>query len=208
MHAPRIHPGSVAPMTRSFRSTVAVAYAFLGFLAVAVASPPVHAAGNAIPAGAVRNPNSKFPIYIDLFGTWRGEGKVGGHASKIEMTWGPAIDGHFIRLTWKNDMTAKEGETLHFEGEGTYRPNTNADGHYIGTWFDSQGKLYPLVGRAAGDSLATTWGSEGDVQGRTTYRLLDRNTIRVTDEARREGTWVQFGQSTLVKQPMAPATTN
>ncbi len=195
-------------MTRSFRSTVAVACVFVGLLAVAVASPRVHAADNAIPAGAVRNPNSKFPIFFALFGTWRGEGKVGGHESKIEMTWGPVIDGHFIRLTWKNDMAAKEGETLHFEGEGTYRPSTDADGHYIGTWFDSQGKLYPLVGRAAGDSLATTWGIEGDSQGRTTYRLVDRNTIRVTDEVRSEGKWVVFGRSMLLKQPTAPATTN
>ena len=195
-------------MTRPVRVVVAVACLSVAFVATSVVSSPVIAAGTAIPAGAVRNPNSRFPIFIDLFGTWRGEGKVGGHAGKVEMTWSPAIDGHFIRVAWKNDMASTGGETLHFEGEGTYRSNVDADGHYLGTWFDSQSKHYELVGRVAGDSLASSWGTDGGTQGRTTYRLVDRNTIRVTDEAQREGKWLPFGQTTLVKQPMAPATTN
>ena len=43
-----------------------------------------------------------------------------------------------------------------------------------------------LVGRVAGDSLSGTWDAEG-TQGRTTYRIIDRNTIRVHDEIRRGG---------------------
>ncbi len=195
-------------MNRPVRLAVAATCLSIALLAGSIAPPSADAAGNAIPAGAVRNPNSKFPIFIDLFGTWRGEGKVGGHPSKIEMTWAPAIDGRFIRLSWKNEMASSGGENLHFEGEGTYRSNVDADGRYLGTWFDSQSKHYELIARAEGDSLTTRWGAAGVVQGRTTYRLVDRNTIRVTDESLREEKWVMFGQSTLVKQPTAAATTN
>ena len=190
-------------MNRTVRVAVAFSCLSVVFLASSIAPRSAAAVESAKTAGPVRNPNSKFPIFIDLFGTWRGEGNVGGHPSKIEMTWGPALDGRFVRVWWKNDMATKYGETLHFEGEGTYRPSPDADGNHTGTWFDSQGKLYPLFGRVAGDSLATIWGTEGDTQGRTTYRLVDRNTIRVRDEIRREGKWETFGSSTLRKQPTA-----
>lgn len=198
---------SVAP------SSVRLARILLVLACAVTASFGSASAADAPPAPAtagqpVRIPNSKFPIFFDLFGTWRGEGMTGGLPSKVEMTWAPAIDSRFIRLTWVNDMTSKSGETLHFIGEGTYRPVADADDNHTGTWFDSQGKMYPLFGRVAGDSLSTIWGSEGGTQGRTTYRLVDRSTIRVRDEIRREGNWVMFGVSTLVKQPMAATPSN
>ena len=146
--------------------------------------------------------------FFDLFGTWRGEGIVGTLPSKVEMTWSPAIDGRFVRLSWKNDMTSKTGDPLHFEGEGTYRPMPDADGNHTGTWFDSQGKTYPLFGRVAGDSLTTIWGNEGNTQGRTTYRFVAKGTARVHDEIRSGGTWQSFGLTTLVKQSAAPASSN
>lgn len=194
MPAGRNHPGSPDRMTRFLRIVAAVfAVAFLAPLPVAAqdAAPP--------------STRSSFPIFFDFFGTWRGEGVVATWPSKIEMTWAPIIDGRFIRVTWKNDMISKSGDPQRFEGEGTYRPMPDADNNHTGTWFDSQGMTYPLYGRVAGDSLTTNWGNEGGMQGRTTYRLVDRNTMRVRDEVRRDGKWNNFGVSTLVRQPVKAA---
>jgi len=173
----------------------------VALLAVACLAPLSAAAQDA--AAPVRRNN--FPIFFDFFGTWRGEGVVGGWPSKIEMTWAPVIDGRFIRVTWKNDMVSKTGEPSRFEGEGTYRPMPDIEAHHNGTWFYSQGMSYALVGRVAGDSLATTWTQSSGAQGRTTYRLVDRNTMIVRDEMLRDGKWNSFGLSTLVRQPAKAA---
>lgn len=190
-------------MTRFVRPAVLVLALSL------VVSAPVHAAdppAAAAPAKAVRGANSTFPIFADFFGSWKGTGLVGGLESKIGMDVTPVADGMFVRLSWKNDMTSKQGLPLRFEGEGTYRPVAGGDGMHRGMWIDSQGKLYDLLGKPEGDSLTTTWGDrDGTIQGRTTYRLLDRTTLHVRDEIRRQGEWVTFGNSTLVRGPLAPA---
>lgn len=195
MPAGRIHPRSLHPMTRFIRTAVAL-------LAVACLVPQSVAAQDA--AAPVRR--TSFPIFFDFFGTWQGEGVVGTWPAKIEMTWAPIIDGRFIRVSWKNHMVSKSGEAMYYEGEGTYRPTTDEDSDNLGTWFDSQSMTYALHGHVAGDSLTSSFGTDaGGYSGRTTYRLLDRNTIRVHEEVRRDGKWVTLGLSTLVRQPAKAA---
>jgi hypothetical protein len=94
-------------------------------------------------------------------------------------------------------VTAEDGSTLRFEGEGTYQPVPGESGTHAGTWFDSQGMVHPLSGRAAGDSLVTEWGPRGAPVGRTTYRLLDGGTLAVHDEVQRNGAWSTFGRTTF-----------
>jgi hypothetical protein len=101
-------------------------------------------------------------------------------------------------------MTTRDGSEQKFEGEGTYRPIPDEAGVHVGTWFDSQGALHPLAGTMAGDSLVTRWGRPDGALGRTTYRLLDANTVRVHDELQRGTTWHSFGISTFHRAP-APA---
>ena len=190
-----LHVRTFAPGTRLARLIIAA------FALAVLASQP--AAAQSADAPYQRN---SFPIFFDFFGTWRGEGVVGGWPAKTEMTWSPVIDGHFVRVSWTSDMTSKSGEQVRFESEGTYRPVADDDGNHKGAWYDSQGMMYPLNGRVKGDSLTTIWGQEGDRQGRTTYRMIDRNTMRVRDEIRRAAEWLPYGLTTLVRQPVAKAT--
>lgn len=148
----------------------------------------------AVPAGAQSLLKS---IFFRLPGSWQGEGQVGGMPARVEMTWGPAFDGRFMRVTWVNLMTSQDGGTLRFEGEGTYMPVPDEMGIHGGTWFDSQGTVHPLSGRVAGDSLVTEWGPRGAPFGRTTYRLLDGGTLAVHDEVQRNGAWTTFGRTTF-----------
>lgn len=143
-------------------------------------------------------------LFFRLPGNWQGEGVVGGNPSRIEMSWAPVLDGRFMRVTWRNVMTTRDGSEQRFEGEGTYRPIPDGAGVLVGTWFDSQGALHPLAGTMAGDSLVTRWGRPDGALGRTTYRLLDANTLRVRDELQRGTSWLTFGISTFQRAP-APA---
>ena len=130
---------------------------------------------------------------------------MSGMASRIAMTWASAFDGRFVRVTWSNAMTAKDGRTFRFHGEGTYAPVAGDDGIHAGTWFDSQGAVHSLAGRVAGDSLVTEWGPQGAPVGRTTYRLLDANALTVHDEIRRDGAWRSFGRTSFRRAKAAPA---
>lgn len=186
VHAPH---RSLETMTRLLRPIV-VAVALMALAALPAAAQDA-------PAPRAR---TSFPIFFDFMGTWRGEGTFGGWPARTEMTWGSVMDSRYIRVTWKSDLTTKSGELVHFEGEGTYSPTPDVDNHYAGIWFDSQSTMRALVGRVAGDSLSGTWDAEG-TQGRTTYRIIDRNTIRVHDEIRRGDEWRSYGVSTLVRQP-------
>jgi hypothetical protein len=155
--------------------------------------------------GDVRSQSLLKSLFFRLPGSWSGEGNVGGLPAKVEMTWSPAFDGRFMRVTWLNLMTGKDGNTLRFEGEGTYEPVPNEMGVHAGTWYDSQGTSHPLSGRVAGDSLITEWGPPGAPVGRTTYRLLESGTLSVHDEIQRNGTWYTFGRTSFRKNAAAAA---
>ena len=147
------------------------------------------------PTGAQSSsPSLLKSVFFRLPGAWQGEGTVGGLPAKVEMAWAPTFDGRFVRITWLNLMTGKDGGTLRFEGEGTYLPVPDEMGVHAGTWFDSQGSMHPLSARAAGDSLVTEWGPRGAPVGRTTYRLVEGGTLSVHDEVQRNGTWFTFGR--------------
>lgn len=183
----------------------AVARSALASLALLVAlgllGSPRPAAAQSAPGGG--GESFLKSVFFRLPGTWEGEGNVGGYPSRITMTWAPAFDGRFIRVTWRNVMTTKDGRELHFEGEGTYAPVPDERGVHAGTWFDSQGKVRTLRARAAGDSLVTEWTAPDTAPGRTTYRLLPGGTMTVRDEIQGADSWATFGVSTFRKAPAA-----
>lgn len=144
------------------------------------------------------------PVFLHLFGTWQGEGVVAGLPSRIAMSWAPTIGGRFVRVTWRNEMTVKDGSARSFDGEGTYLAKPDSAGVHVGTWFDSQGALHPLAGRVEGDSLVTLWGKEGGTLGRTTYRLVGEDGMVVRDEIRRGDAWIPFGRSAFRRAPAPP----
>ena len=161
-------------------------------------------------ASAARATDAAAPLDLGplriLPGTWHGEGTVSGMPSKIVMSWHLPFEGRFVRVTWSNTMTGPDGRTHRFAGEGTYDPVADSSGVHRGTWFDSQGAIHPLAGRVAGDSLVTEWGPAESPRGRTTYRLVGKDEVRVHDEIRREGGWRTFGRSTFRRSVATTAT--
>lgn len=138
------------------------------------------------------------PITTRLLGSWRGEGKVMGLESRIQMKWERVLGGKFVRITFRNEMRGPQGPQI-FEGHGYYQ--AQPDGSYRGQWFDSGGEAHPIQGRAEGDALIADWGTKETKQGRTIYRLLAENTVEVVDSVlSKEGQWREFGRSKFVRE--------
>lgn len=175
----------------------------LPVLCVLAAAPAPVALLAAAPSAAAETESLLKSVFFRLPGTWRGTGNFGGLPSRIEMTWTPAFDSHYMRMSWHSEMTSRTGDTVKYEGEATYVPLPDGFGIHAGTWYDSQGQYRRLEGRARGDSLVAIWGGGRDTLGRTTYRFLDARTLFVRDELKSDGTWAVMGLSTLERAPAA-----
>lgn len=142
------------------------------------------------------------PITTRLIGSWRGEGKVMGLESRIQMKWERVLDGKFVRLTFRNEMRSPQGTQV-FEGHAYYQaqPDGNDPGRWRGQWFDSGGEAHPINGKTEGDALIADWGTKETKQGRTIYRLLTANTAEVIDSVlAKDGQWKEFGRSKFVRE--------
>jgi hypothetical protein len=141
---------------------------------------------------------SSVPITTRMLGSWRGEGHVMGMESRIQMKWESVLGGKFVRLTWRNEMRAKQGKQV-FEGDAYYQ--ANQDGTYRGQWFDSGGEAHPISGKIESESLVADWGTKDTKQGRTVYRLLSENTMEVIDSVlAKDGQWKEFGRSKFLRE--------
>lgn len=152
----------------------------------------------AIPAFASGNPAQDF--FARLAGDWQGAGEVRGMASAQKMSWEPALDGKFLRLSFDNRMTGEGGGEWRFSAQAFYR--IQDDGTIAGTWFDSRGTSFPLSGSIdAGDTLTILWGTDDTERGRSRYRL-NAAGLEVTDEVLMpDGGWRTFGRTRLTRKP-------
>jgi hypothetical protein len=137
------------------------------------------------------------PFLTRLDGRWAGEGTVLNQASAIEMAWGWTLDGQFLELTFRNQMSGPRPGT--FEGRAFYR--ALGSGRYRGFWVDNSGAIRPIEARVEGDALVSSWGTPDTEMGETTYRLAGATRLEVTDRVRQKGgAWRTFGQSVLMKR--------
>lgn len=126
---------------------------------------------------------------LDRFaGAWKGEGKVNGRESKVEMVWEPVTGGRHYRIGYRNSM---EGGTV-FEGTALYSPNPS--GGFSGLWVDSFGFSRPIVAEFSNETLTSNWGSPETEEGRTEYRLTGADSMQVTDFVRTKDGWREFGR--------------
>ena len=139
-------------------------------------------------------------LFAALTGHWQGTGEVRGMPSKQEMRWEPVLDGQFLRLSFDNRMTAPDGKEWRFQAQSYYR--VQADGAIAGTWFDSRGVSFPLVGTVEpGGALTILWGTAETERGRSSYRISDAG-LEVIDEVQGpDGAWRTFGRTTLTRLP-------
>ena len=133
------------------------------------------------------------PLLNRFAGTWSGSGTVLNQPSKISMSWSWELNGQFLRLSFKNEMPKQT-----FEGHAYYRPS--AENRYRGMWFDNAGMFRPLDARRDGDTLVSRCGTPESEEGETTYRLLSDTRMDIIDRVKsKDGTWREFGRSTVEK---------
>lgn len=133
-----------------------------------------------------------------LGGNWSAKGAAFGMPADITMSWEPALGSKFYRLQYKMVMTPQTGNPSVFEGAAYYK-NTK-DNSFTATWFDSQGNMHPITAASDATTLTSLWGTPETQQGKTTYRLINDKEVEVTDYIlRKDGTWHQFNQNTLVR---------
>jgi hypothetical protein len=143
-------------------------------------------------------PSAADPLLSRLEGRWSGEGTVLGQPSSIDMEWSWTLGGRFLRLTFRNTMGTAPKTQL-FEGHAYYR--ATGGGRYRGTWMDNSGAIRPIEARQDGDAIVAQWGTPETEVGETTYRLLAGDRMEVIDRVRqKDGTWRDFGRSTLSRR--------
>jgi len=140
-------------------------------------------------------PPAASALLARLGGAWTGTGVILGQASTVEMQWTSVLDGRFVRLTFTSHI-GPPPKTQRFEGHAYYA--VGADGQVGATWFDSSGLTRPIEARVEATALVSTWGTPDTELGETTYRLVSDRELVVVDRVRRkDGTWREFGRSTL-----------
>jgi hypothetical protein len=127
-----------------------------------------------------------------LIGAWNGKGKLFGAEAEFMMTWEWVLADKFAHLTFQNKIKRSSGEEQVFKARAFYKPE--GEKQFQGTWFDSRGMVLPLQASAEDSALTTLWGSPETEQGRTVYRIIDRDTIEVNDFVlTKDGQWRNFG---------------
>ena len=130
-------------------------------------------------AGAEAPPSPPEALILErLQGLWEGEGTWLGAKGRSKLTITPVLEGRFTRLEYRVERASAE-PALRFAGDAYYAV---ASGRLSGTWFDSQGNVYPLQARAQEGALVVEWGAAGEPRGRTTYRRVDAVQLDVIDE--------------------------
>jgi hypothetical protein len=133
-------------------------------------------------------------LFIDqLIGSWRGAGTLFGASATFQMKWEWTLDSQFVRLTFENRIPQADGKDFALKAQAFYK--LTGEDQYEGTWFDSRGMVLPLNATAEDSSLVTLWGSPETEQGKTVYRIVQRDSIEVDDFVVKNGDWMAFGKA-------------
>ena len=130
-------------------------------------------------------------------GHWQGEGTLMGSEATFDMSWQREMAGQFLKLTFQNKRTPKDGESIVFNATAMYRPMDNI---WEGTWFDSRGVSFSVRGTVEVNKLTVEWGNPDIEQGKTVYILKeDKNSMKVTDYILQNGNYTKFGEAEYKK---------
>ena len=130
------------------------------------------------------------PVLATLEGSWEGEGELLGRPATFKMTWERALNGRFLRLEFGNA----------FADTDPVQPVLQAHAYYLlgdsvldGRWMDSRGAMLSLRAEVVGTALVTNW--TGRESGRTEYRVIDDDTLEVTDYFQSDGEYRLFAKA-------------
>ena len=130
------------------------------------------------------------PVLATLEGSWKGEGELLGRPANFKMTWERALNGRFLRLEFGNAFADTDPVQPVLEAHAYY---LLGDSVLDGRWMDSRGAMLSLRAEVVGAALVTHW--TGRESGRTEYRVIDDDTLEVTDYFQSEGEYRQFAQA-------------
>lgn len=135
---------------------------------------------------------------IDRFaGTWEGQGKFFDLSSQLQLKWEWVLDQKFLRLTLKNETTSTDGRKQIFSGHAYYQASSTPN-KFEAQWFDSRGITFPIKATFDGTTLESNWGSPEKEEGKSTYKLIDAETMEIIDSVKqKDGTWREFGRTVL-----------
>jgi hypothetical protein len=138
-------------------------------------------------------------ILLKLEGQWQGTGKAFGMPAEIIMNWEKILANKFMKITYKMNMTAKDGSIQVFEGTAFYKETQKNE--YVATWFDSGGEMHPIKAISDANSLTAIWGTPETKLGKTIYRFLSDTQVEITDFIQtKNGEWRQFNKNIVVKK--------
>lgn len=130
------------------------------------------------------------PVLATLEGSWEGKGELLGRPATFVMTWQRALDGRFLRLEFGNA----------FADTDPVQPVLESHAYYLlggailnGQWMDSRGAMLSLRAEVVGTALVTNW--TGRESGRTEYRVIDDDTLEVTDYFQSDGEYRLFAKA-------------
>ncbi len=116
------------------------------------------------------------PVLATLEGRWQGEGELLDRPAAFSMTWVRSLNGRYLRLEFGNAFTDVEPPVGVLEAHAYYLLGGST---LTGRWMDSRGVMLSIEAEIVGSSLVSTW--SGEENGRTEYRVMDEDTVEVTD---------------------------
>lgn len=122
-----------------------------------------------------------------LEGRWSGDGTLMGRSARFEMTWTRVLNGRFLRLEFRNAFADVDPVQTVLEADAYYRLG---GAELTGSWMDTRGVILSLRATVGDSELVTDW--TGSESGRTTYRVIDSNTVEVVDLVRSGDEWREF----------------
>lgn len=137
---------------------------------------------------------TKTPLLAQFEGAWVSNGDAFGAPATTTMRWAKTLDGKFMRLEYRIEMTPTEGGPSRFEGTAYYQLT---DGNSVRAfWADNAGSLHPVTATIEGAALVAFWGREEEGErGRSRYELLPSGDVEVTDWVKAGDDWRQFNHN-------------
>ena len=126
---------------------------------------------------------------------WNGEGQLMGSSATFKMKWSSVLNDNFYQLNFENRRYDNDKE-IQFTAIGLYRVEAQS---ISGTWFDSRGISFPLVGTVNDSSMVIQWGSPDNEMGKTIYELINTSELKVKDFILKDDNEIQFGTATYQK---------
>ncbi len=143
------------------------------------------------------------PFEKRILGIWSGNDTISGMPANISMSWEPDLQNHFILLNYRTELRDSSGRMKVFEGKAFYRNADDAPGHYIATWFDTDGGMYPVDANYDGRMLSAIWKKSATESEKTEYHFLDDNTLEIKNFSQRKaGKWKLDHQLKVVKNKL------